>query len=258
MNPHFQPHNNPPYPLPNPGYPQPNPYDPQQAQPGPNRYPDLPPIQNPQQNQPYPQPQPYKGGVPCYIPPSQYGNIQGAPIEGENSEKAKLEAQMEELEYKFKTGYFNCYICWSYFILIVSMVTVLYCFPAFFFYIYASYGTGWIGVYALWLLVQSYFVISADRNKSLMKANVACWMMGFYLAFSVVIAGGGVVALIDYMIHPNGFLAGLNVYFFLFATVHLLIHIFVNVINAFEVKKILAERAEVELKLVEKFFNNNA
>jgi len=260
MNPHFQTHNNPSYPQANPGYPQANPHYPQQAQPGPNRYPDLPPIHNPQQNQPYPQYNPSQGGVPGYIPPNQYGNIQGESFDGQNSEKAKLEAQMAELDNNMKSGGVCFYVYWSYFVLIVSIPIALFNLSCYAFNKYTS-SEGYLmaGFYALWMALQSYFAVSADRNKSLFKAHAACWMVGIYLTISAIIELVLLVASINYLIHPTGgFLAGIEVYFCVIFTVHILAHIFLNVIGAFKMKKILTERAEVEMKLVEHTFNNQA
>jgi len=165
---------------------------------------------------------------------------------------------MKELDDKLKSGDLGCYMWWSYVVLFVSIPTTLYLFGAYLFYPYASIASGLSGLFALWFVVQSYFVISASNNKSVFKAHVVCWMMRIYLVFAVLAEGFGIVALIDYVIHPRAFFAELNVVFFFFATVHLLIHIFVNTINAFKVKKILIERAEIDMKLVERFFNNNA
>jgi len=258
MNPHFQPHSNPPYPQNNPGYPQTNLQYPQQAQPGPNKYPDLPPIQNPQHNQPYPQYQPHNGGAPGYIPPNQYGNIQERSIEGEDSEKTKLEAQMKELENKLNSGDLGCYIFWSYLILICSTPIFLFCFAAYVCDPNKSPGYLLTVGFTFWLIVQSYFAISADRNKSLFKANVACWFMSIYLICAVAIEGICILGVIKYIRHPYGFLAGIELYFFGISTIHLLAHIFINVRPAFKVRKILVERAEVDMKLVENFFSNNA
>jgi len=112
--------------------------------------------------------------------------------------------------------------------------------------------------FGFWLIVQSYFAISADRNKSLFKANVACWFMSIYLICAVAIECFCIMAVIQYIRNPHGFLAGIEVYFFGLSTIHLLAHIFINVRPAFKVRKILAERAEVDMKLVENFFSNNA
>jgi len=246
MNPHFQSNTT----SPNP---QTNPDDPQSGHSGPT---GLPLFQDFNQNQPYAQSHHYTEGSPGYIPPNQYGSIQGEPFQARDYEKAELRVQLGKMEEEFKAGRLiccglTCYEAWNAIILVPS-----FCLALIFFVVAVvtsnetdRFGYGILGATGLWLAVQSFFAISSDKTENIWMANVACWMMSIYLCVSVVFEGFSIWGLC----HDSTY----SVYVFLAASVNLLVHIFVNMKTVFKVRKYLIAREKIEKKLTEKAFNNN-
>ena len=114
MDPRFQPYNNSPYqqnPNPSPQY---NSYQSPETHSGPNKYPTLPPIENPQHPQPYPQNKQNQASYPGYIPPAQYGETQTASSQPESPQKTELDEQLEKFDQALDTGYLKCYVTISY------------------------------------------------------------------------------------------------------------------------------------------------
>jgi len=264
MDPRFQPQNSSPSP-------QNNPYYSQDAQPGSNLYPTLPHPQNPQYNHPPqgypPQPQynpqinPYNqaGAQNGYIPPAQYGNIQALQNQDVNSESFLLVAKMRDLEQGLNSCFVKCYQGWLLLICISGGMS--------FFKSFVSLITGnqipdswmtvyWVSsIYGFWSLIQSVFGILAITQKSIRKANVACWMMVIYLIPSLVVELLVVNWINSYVPPPNDDTSAI-VYFFMYlalfvVSLHILVHICVNMTGAFRVRKILSERKQVEEKLKE-------
>jgi len=258
MNPNFQPNNTAPYPQANPQYHQNNLGYPQQAQPGPNGYHNAAPVQSVQQNQPYPQPQPYAGGAPAYIPPNQYGTVQEGALQENDSLKVALKVEMARFEKSLKSGGFLCYVIWN------SLLLIIFCITAWIFFSTApsvvskdgQWGSLLIGGIPCYLAVQSYFAISSYTNKNLAKADVVCRMMSIYLAFSIVFECWAIYCLSRTF--SDTLMSGWDVKFFLATTFNLFMHIQVNMVYSFKLKKILTEKAKIEMKLIENSFNNNA
>jgi len=167
---------------------------------------------------------------------------------------------MEELERGLKAGSLICYVCWSAVVFIVNIVIA----SMFWSNIVRSIPRGdrelgaLVGCNAIWLIVQSYFAISSYTRKSLFQANVACCMMSISLVCLIMLELLSTAFLINDIYNPGGWFAGLGVSFFIVVSVSLLIHIFVNLKGAFQVKKILLERANIEIKLVERSFDHHA
>jgi len=264
MDPRFQTQNSSPSP-------QNNPYYSPDTQPSPNKYPTLPHPQNPQYNHPPqgypPQPQynpqinPYNpaGGPAGYLPPAQYGNFQAVQNQGVNSESFLLQGKIRELEQGLNSCFVKCYQGW---LILISISGAMSFFKGF-----VSLVTGgedsdaWFRVfcvsliYGLWSTIQSVFGILAITQKSLRKANVACWMMTIYLMPSLAVELLVVNWINSYVPPPNDDTSAI-VYFFMYlalfiVSLHILVHICVNMTGAFRVRKILSERKQVEKKLKE-------
>jgi len=250
MDPHFQP--------------QSNPYDPQnnlysspQAQPGPNKYLTLPPVQNPQYSQQYPaqQPQYYPQGGPVgYLPPANYGNIQPVAIHDANMENV---SKIRELERGLETCFMKCYLVWLWLVAIFSLMS----FANGAISLLAGSNQGYdtptwmIGsvVYAFWNGIQSAFGLQAIYQKSLVKANLACWMMSLYLVPCFLAELWILYWIQNYKPDPNDpsdYGAYMMLYFVMFMiSIHMLAHVLVNMVGAFRVRKILVERKAIEEKM---------
>jgi len=248
MDPHFQPHNNP-------AYPQTDPHYSPQVNSGPNKYPTLPPIQNPQHLQYNPNP---SGPIVGYVPPALYGNIQEGPSQHDSREKADLTKEIEELDKNFKTEFWG-YACWCYVVLLVNIPIALIALSML---MTDNQRTdrllaGIFAAHALWLIIQSFFAISSYLKKNLSMANMACLMMQIFLIPCLSLEGLGIWGIYNFYAGPNGSSA-LGFAFFSAVSANLLIHITLSLMNALKVRRILAERAKIEMKLVEICSNNNA
>ncbi len=263
MDPRFQPQNPPTYPPNNQGY---SPQDPNYQ----NKYPtlpshqnpqnpqyNLPPQQYPQQPQYHPQINPYspQAGPPGYLPPAQYGNVQAFQGQDVNSESFLHAAKMRELERGLDSCFIKCYQGWLWLIILGSSMS--------FFKTFVSLVTGgesgqgiWIAgalIYGLWSIAQSAFGLQGIYQKSLSKANVACFMMTIYLIPSLILELAVINWINSYVPPPNDDTVGIIyaiMYIVLFAcSIHILIHVCVNMTGAFRVRKILMERKVVEEKM---------
>jgi len=249
MDPRFQPQNNSPYR-------QSNPY-----QSGPSKYPTLPPVHNPQSpnyptpHQQYPhinsQTHPYNPNT-GYIPPAGYTNAPILQTQEEESESFLLSNKLRELDKGFDTCFIKCYQVWLWIVIICPFVVV--------FKTSISLLIGFkntqdknlnvIGFfYGAWSLIQNIFGALAVYQKSLVKATIACIMMTLYL---IVNLSAIIYLSIEIKNHvPDKkddayYLWYVAMYAVLFLiSVHTLVHIFVNMVGAFRVRKILLERIEI-------------
>jgi len=251
MDPRYQQQNNSPYP-------QTNPY----SQSGPSKYPTLPPVHNPQSHN-YPQQYPQQPHInpqtrpnTGYIPPAGYSNVPILPTHEEESESLILSNKLRELEKGFDTCFMKCYQVWLWIIIIVPSLAVLKTF--------VSLALGSQSVqdknlniigffYGLWTLIQSVFGLLAVYQKSLVKATIACIMMCLYLIPNLF---ADIYLMIEIKNHvPDKrddayYLWYAAMYSFVFLiSVHTLIHIFVVMVGAFRVRKILSERVEILVQL---------
>jgi len=261
MDPRFQPQNAPNYSHPNPHY---GPQDPSYQ----NKYPTLPSPQNPQNPQynlppqQYPQqpqynpynPQPGPAG---YIPPAQYGVVQAVQAQDVNSESFLHAAKMRELERGLDSCFIKCYQGWLWLIVICSAMSFFKTFVTLVTGGESGQGVGQIIfasiVYGLWSITQSAFGLQAIYQKSLTKANVACWMMSIYLIPSLILELFVITWINSYVPPPDDDTVGIVyaiMYIVLFCcSLHILIHVCVNMTGAFRVRKILMERRAVEEKM---------
>ena len=270
MDPHFQPSNSSPSPQDPHPYPQTNSDYTPETNPDPNNYPTLPSAQNhknpqypqshhaPQENSP-PQPSsqqnyasqenPYVKGNPGYVSLPEYGNTQH---DDQDSEKARLNGEVKELERALESYHLQCYTYYS-------CIMVVVAFLAFLIILYVLISSSRridLAISLLgccWLIVQSYVAFASTQSRSVTQATTAWWMMIIALVPSVL----GEVMAISALVHAKG--SGekaAGILFTIFSSLHLVTHIFLNIIGAFQVRKILMEREKIEMKLVENYFNN--
>jgi hypothetical protein len=262
MDPRFQPQNPSAYPPNNQGY---NHQGPAHQ----NKYPTLASPQNPQNpqynvpNQQYPQynpqinPYSHQAGPAGYIPPAQYGNVQALQGQDVNSESFLHAAKMRELERGLDSCFIKCYQGWLWLIILCSSMSFFKTFVTLITGGESGQGLGyWIAgslIYGLWSIAQSAFGLQGIYQKSLSKANVACFMMTIYLIPSLILELAVINWINSYVPPPNDDTVGIIyaiMYIVLFAcSLHILIHVCVNMTGAFRVRKILMERREVEERM---------
>ncbi len=253
MDPRFQQQNNPSHPQ-NPTYNLP------QNTTGPNIYPTLPPINNPQYQPPaqqyaqnYPQNPPYNpsAGHGGYVP---LVNPRNGPHQGVNAESILNAEKMRELEKGFDSCFIKCYNGWLWLMIILCGMSVFKNFitlttdkPE------VPLLTWAVFLYSLWALLQSLFGIQAISQKSLSKANVACVMMVIYLIPSILATIWLIVAIAEHVPDKKDdswplWYAGM--YTVLFgALLNTLLCIFVDLMGAFKVRRILSERNVLQDKI---------
>jgi len=254
MDPRFQQQNNSPYP-------QTNPY----SQSGPSKYPTLPPVNNPQSpnypapHQQYPQ-QPYTNPQSNpntgYIPPTGYTHLPILSTYEAESESLLLSDKLKELEKGFDTCFMKCYQTWLWVIIIVSSMTV--------FKTSILLMTGFRNIqdknlnvigffYGTWTLIQSVFAVLAYRQKSLVKATLACIMMCLNLIPNLYADIYLSIEIKNYVPDPKDdsyhLWYGIMYSLVFLISLHTLVHIFVDLVGAFRVRRILSERVQVLAQL---------
>jgi len=252
MDPRFQPQNNSPYPQnPNP-YAQPNPYQAPGTQNGPNKYPTLPPINNPQNPQPYPQ---YPHNNAGYVPPGQYGHTQVRVNEEEDRERLRLTEELVELNRDYAGCAVNCYKFWSYATVIWATLSTLPLFLEF-----TSHGDDIPNsqivpplLYGIWIIAQSIVAIMSISKKSVSLATLGCWMVTISLIVGLSIEGWTINYLLTY---PKEYRARSWPYFFttvffILNSIDLVLHVIINMVGAFKLRRILIGRAKVQVKLID-------
>jgi len=250
MDPRFQTYNSSPYPQNPNSLPQYHPYQSPETQSSPNKYPSLPPIQNPQHHQPYPQTSQNQTGYPGYVPPAQYGNAQAELKKVESHEKTEFERQLESIDQDLETGYMKCYITLNYLICVGCGLGAYNLVDAFMSSKNLSDRNLFLVLIftAVWLTLQAYFAISAYGQKNVTKATVAFWMMMIFLVplifiemfFSALLENESAKA------SKNGVLVAKI--FLVLNSILLFVHVFVNLVGAFKVRRMLVERTRIEMK----------
>ena len=275
MDPRYQPQHNHPYPQ-NPqnnaDYPKPGPSYAPEAYSDPNNYPTPPSVQNhqkpqyghgpgiypPQENYAphlYPQYNRNFGGHPGYagyVPPRQYGNIQDGPIYDGDGEKGRLNSEMKELEKRLESCHLQCYAFWSCIFAVVAFLGFLWHLFSFM----SSNRKVDVALILLgfsWLIGQSYFAFASIQSRSVTKATVAFWMMVITLIPSLI---GEQIAVTIFVNARGDIDKNAGLFLTIFVSLHLAVHLFLNMFGAFQVRKILMERAKVEARLAENSFNN--
>jgi len=245
MDPCFQPQNTSPYPNLHPQNPA---YQGPGTQSGPNKYPNLPPINNPQ---PYPQ---YPNNNAGYAPPGQYGHVQVRVNEEEDREKLRLNEELAKLDKDFNSCSIKCYKFWSY-------ATFLWAALATTPFVMELISRGdnippsqlipYI-IYGFWLISQSIVAIRSISKKSVSLATLGCWMVTISLIVGLAIEAWIIHFLVTY---PEPYRRRSWPYFFaqvylVVNSVYLVLHIVINMVGAFKLRKILIERAKVQVQLI--------
>jgi len=183
-----------------------------------------------------------------------YGN---GPNQGVNAESFLNAEKMRQLEKGLDGCFLKCYQGWLMIIILSSSMGFIRAFVS----LVTGGGPGerfesWIVisfVYGLWGLVQSIFGLLAIYQKSLAKANVACAMITIYLFLSLMIEFMIINWIKSYIPPPNDDTSAVVyalMYLALFAwSLHVLIHVCVDMVGAFRVRSILSERNVLQEKL---------
>lgn len=110
-------------------------------------------------------------------------------------------------------------------------------------------------VTAVWLTIQGYFAIAAYGNKSVIKATVAFWMMMIFLVPLIFIEMffSALLSTESTKSNKNGILVAKI--FLVLNSILMVIHVFVNIVGALKVRKILVERTRIEMKFDNQSFN---
>ena len=228
--------------------------NPSEAENGPNKYPSLPPVQDPQSQHPpqqnyppvqYPQYNPNVKGQPGYVPPPQYGNVQTGPMADEYSENVRLTNELNKLDLGWRS--LDCYVTWNCIMAFIMVkLTILFWWK--YKSMLADYEFYAFVAFAIWTCVQTYFASESIKQKSLIRATVACWMM----TITLIIASVNFGFAINYQRNANG-----EPIFVIILGIHLVMHIVVSMGGAFKVRKMLIERAKIQMKMIKSSFAPN-
>ena len=212
--------------------------------PGPNLYPILPPVQH------YPQryPQNYSSQNPACNAYQRSGGYVLLANDKNGSHKGVNAEKMREQEKGLESCFIKCYQSWLWLTIIFCGMSVFKTFvtllstteqPNSLIFTYVSL------IYTIWAIIQSVFGIQAINQKNLTKANITCWMMAVYVKPSFFATIWLIVVIADHMPDPNddsAYFWEVSMYTFLIgAILNTLLGVFVNLVGAFKVRRILSE-----------------
>jgi hypothetical protein len=220
---------------------------------GPNIYPTLPPIQNPQ----YPSYNPHAQGT-GYFPPAQYGNVQAQAGIQKERERQGIVERIAKVEKGLDSCFIKIYQVWLWVLLILSIMAAAF---ISFWFVMSVIGPnpdvrGGIFSFSLavlvWIGVQSVLGLQAISQKSIQKANTTCWMVTLSLIPSLFLDIYLIIILAENP-HPspgNQGIAMVELLVIVFS-VQILLHVAISMVGAFKVKKILMEKEVLQEKLNE-------
>jgi len=182
------------------------------------------------------------------------------PLLDDNRKSFSDTEEMKEFDLKFSTCYLKCYKIWLWLLIIGSFIgtwknsMVL---------IYNDQSSGetifdkfYSFAYCLWTFVQSLFAILAIYQRNLTNAMIAWWMMALYMIVCVILVLRviGVIIGFDSSLEESeisGYVYIMMCGVLFVVAMNLLVHVCMNMIGAFKVKKILLER-EIQKEMAKK------
>lgn len=204
--------------------------------------------QNPQYNHYPPRQLPQQTG---YLPPNQYGGIQGGRSQQEEDMIMK-QNEKRKLERSIKIGFLKCYYFWNWFCLYSFGLNIL---RSVFSIIFFPSASTFIQVgLAIWNCTQSALIIKAIRNLNLKKATIALWLMVIEIFFLVLIFIQIANARANFQ--PSSSKDNLDVLWKLLLDcgmvvipISLIIHLAVNINGAVQLKNILVKLEAIQMSL---------